>query len=59
MDNVNKNIPSDGENANFTDYAEGITECFGDIPDVAIPLLNNAERLLKKIKKCSVQHQHL
>lgn len=51
MDNVNKNIPSDGENANFTDYAEGITECFGDIPDVAIPLLNNAERLLKKIEK--------
>ena len=32
-------------------YSENIAECFIDIPDVAKPLIGNAERLIKRIKQ--------
>lgn len=35
----------------LSDYSEGVNDCFGNVPDVAKPLLGSAEKLLKTIEK--------
>lgn len=36
---------------NATEYSQSVTECFGDVPDVARPLIGNAKRAFKRIEK--------
>lgn len=38
------------------EYSQSVTECFGDVPDVARSLIGNAKRMFKKIERCFTQH---
>lgn len=51
MDNLTPKAPHSDKLTTMTGYSESIVECFDGIPDVARPLIGNAERLLKKIEK--------
>ena len=51
MDNLTSKAPRSDKLTTMTGYSESIVECFDGIPDVARPLIGNAERLLKKIEK--------
>lgn len=51
MDNLTSKAPRSDKLTTMTGYSESIVECFDGIPDVARPLIGNAERLLKKIRK--------
>lgn len=51
MDNLTSKAPRSDKPTTMTGYSESIVECFDGIPDVARPLIGNAERLLKKIEK--------
>lgn len=44
-------FPRDCEPVGVSGYFQDIKQCFTDIPDVAKPLICNAERILKKIEK--------
>lgn len=48
MDNLTSKAPRSDKPTTMTGYSESIVECFDGIPDVARPLIGNAERLLKK-----------
>ena len=43
--------PDSYEIIDAPEYSQSVTECFGDVPDVARPLLGNAKRTFKKIEK--------
>lgn len=51
MDNLTSKAPRSDKPTTMTGYSESIVECFDGIPDVARPLIGNAEQLLKKIEK--------
>lgn len=51
MDNLTEKASRSDKPTTMTGYSESIVECFDGIPDVARPLIGNAERLLKKIEK--------
>lgn len=51
MNEVNFDLSQSNEVMDLTGYSESIVECFAEVPDVAKPLIGNAEKLLKKIEK--------
>ena len=59
MDNLTSKAPRSDKPTTMTGYSESIVECFDGIPDVARPLIGNAERLLKKIEKMLVNDKNV
>lgn len=51
MNEVNFDLSQSNEVMDLTGYSQSIGECFAEVPDVAKPLIGNAEKLLKKIEK--------
>ena len=43
--------PDSYEIIDAPEYFQSVTECFGDVPDVARSLIGNAKRMFKKIEK--------
>lgn len=43
--------PDSYEIIDAPEYSQSVTECFGDVPDVARSLIGNAKRMFKKIEK--------
>lgn len=51
MDESNFTLPDSYEIIDDPEYSKSVTKCFGDVPDVARPLISNAKRGFKKIEK--------
>ena len=56
-DSVTHISPEDIEVVDASEYCEDLTEYFGDMPEVARPLLKGAKEVFSKIEQIVIKHK--